>query len=59
MFQAAVAATYERGKAINMAAYLEIDGVIDPAETRAWILRGLKAAPRAERRGRRRFIDTW
>ena len=36
-FEAAVAAAYERGKGINMAAYGEIDDVIDPADTRRWI----------------------
>jgi acetyl-CoA carboxylase carboxyltransferase component len=49
----------ERGKAINMASLLELDAVIDPAETRAWILRGLRSVPRADRGGRRRFVDTW
>jgi acetyl-CoA carboxylase carboxyltransferase component len=57
MFRGAVAFAYERGKALNMAALLEIDGVIDPADTRSWILRGLKSAPRVE--PKRRFIDTW
>ena len=28
-----------------MASYLEIDAVIDPAETRNWILKGLMSAP--------------
>jgi acetyl-CoA carboxylase carboxyltransferase component len=36
-FEAAVAAAYERGRGINMAAYGEIDDVIDPAETHRWI----------------------
>jgi acetyl-CoA carboxylase carboxyltransferase component len=36
-FEAAVAAAYELGKGINMAAYGEIDDVIDPAQTRRWI----------------------
>jgi acetyl-CoA carboxylase carboxyltransferase component len=57
MFQAMVAVAYERGKAINMASLLEIDGVIDPADTRMWLLRGLKSAPSSRRE--RRFIDTW
>jgi hypothetical protein len=35
MFQGMVAMAYERGKATNMAALLEIDAVIDPADTRA------------------------
>ena len=44
-----------------MAAFLEIDDVIDPADTRRWILRGLRAVPEpAAPRGKRRpFIDTW
>jgi acetyl-CoA carboxylase carboxyltransferase component len=36
-FETAVAAAYERGQGINMAAYGEIDDVIDPAESRRWI----------------------
>jgi acetyl-CoA carboxylase carboxyltransferase component len=57
MFDATVAWAYERGKAISMASYLEIDAVIDPADTRRWILRALASVPPAE--PRRRFIDTW
>ena len=35
--------------------------VIDPAETRAWLLRGLNATPpTAPRQGKKRpFVDTW
>jgi acetyl-CoA carboxylase carboxyltransferase component len=29
----------ERGQGLNMASHLEIDDVIDPAETRGWLLR--------------------
>ncbi len=36
-FEATVAAAYERGKGLNMAAYGEIDDVIDPADSRRWI----------------------
>jgi acetyl/propionyl-CoA carboxylase alpha subunit len=57
LFQKKVAEAYARGKAINMAAYLEIDDVIDPADTRRWILRGLKSVPPSKGSGR--FIDTW
>jgi acetyl-CoA carboxylase carboxyltransferase component len=35
---------YESGKAIQMAATLEIDAVIDPAQTRAWLAAGLGSA---------------
>ncbi|MBN9527660.1 MAG: carbamoyl-phosphate synthase large subunit [Alphaproteobacteria bacterium] len=52
---------YVKGKAINMASFLEIDAVIDPVETRRWILRGLASIPPASPGGakRRPFIDTW
>jgi acetyl-CoA carboxylase carboxyltransferase component len=58
-FQGMVAMAYERGKAINMASLLEIDAVIDPAETRAWILRGLRSTPKPALRATRRFVDPW
>jgi acetyl-CoA carboxylase carboxyltransferase component len=37
LFEQTVAAAYERGRGINMAAYGEIDDVIDPADSRRWI----------------------
>jgi acetyl-CoA carboxylase carboxyltransferase component len=37
MFEQTVAAAYERGRGVNMAAYGEIDDVIDPADSRRWI----------------------
>ena len=52
---------YERGKAINMAVCLEIDGVIDPAETRHWIMCGLRSQPETPQRTtkKRPNIDGW
>ena len=48
---------------LNAASYVEIDGVIDPADTRRWILAGLASVPppdRGERRSRKRpCIDPW
>ncbi|WP_237330151.1 hypothetical protein [Streptomyces sp. BA2] len=44
MFDAHVAELYEHGKAVNAAAALEIDAVIDPAESRSWILTALEGA---------------
>jgi acetyl-CoA carboxylase carboxyltransferase component len=58
-FQGMVAFAYERGKALNMASLLEIDAVIDPAETRAWILRGWRSTPKPAAPAPRRFIDPW
>ena len=54
-----VAEQYERGGALNMAATLEIDAVIDPADTRAWLARGLASAGIRERSDDRRFVDPW
>ncbi len=61
LFDKLVAKAYEQGKGLNMASYLEIDAVIDPADTRAWLLRGLNATPpAAPRQGKKRpFVDTW
>lgn len=54
-----VAEQYRRGSAVNMAATLEIDAVIDPDETRAWLVRGLDSAAGKPRASGRRFIDGW
>ncbi|HEY2141536.1 MAG TPA: carboxyl transferase domain-containing protein [Solirubrobacteraceae bacterium] len=37
VFQQTVAMAYENGRGVNMAAYGEIDDVIDPADSRRWI----------------------
>jgi acetyl-CoA carboxylase carboxyltransferase component len=60
-FERLVALAYERGNALNSASVFGIDDVIDPAESRRWILRGLLSVPHPEplRRGRRTFLDTW
>jgi acetyl/propionyl-CoA carboxylase alpha subunit/acetyl-CoA carboxylase carboxyltransferase component len=60
-FTEMVQVLYQQGKAINMAAYLEIDDVIDPVETRYWIIQGLRAVPASiPKEGKRRpFVDTW
>jgi len=59
LFQKMVAQSYARGKAINMAAYLEIDDVIDPADSRRWIMRGLNSMPPQKGERRRTYVDTW
>jgi acetyl/propionyl-CoA carboxylase alpha subunit/acetyl-CoA carboxylase carboxyltransferase component len=59
-FKYLVEQAYEGGKAINTASYLEIDAVIDPADTRRWIMRGLRSLPATPKPGKGRpFIDTW
>jgi len=47
LFQQLLARMYEVGKATEAAAHLEIDAVIDPADTRAVIVRAFAAAGRA------------
>jgi acetyl-CoA carboxylase carboxyltransferase component len=55
-----VARMYERGKAVSMASAFEIDEVIDPAESRRWIVAALESAPQRQRQGKKRpHIDTW
>ena len=60
-FEAKVASLYEAGKALSIASALEIDAVIDPEQTRRWIVAGLDAAPPpAPRAGRKRpCVETW
>ena len=59
-YKSLVAEAYARGKAINMATYMEIDAVIDPAETRRWILRGVRSVPAAtSAKNGHRFVDPW
>ena len=60
-FDEMVTEAYQRGKAMNAAELFEIDDVIDPADTRSWILAGLRALPpKAKREGKKRpWVDTW
>jgi acetyl-CoA carboxylase carboxyltransferase component len=52
---------YERGKALNTASLFELDNVIDPAETRKWVIAGLNSVPPPPpRTGKKRpFVDGW
>jgi acetyl-CoA carboxylase carboxyltransferase component len=57
LFRQLLAAQVDAGGALNMAATLEIDAVIDPAQTRPWLVRALAGA--RVRAAGPRFIDTW
>ncbi len=59
LFQQLLARQYANGEAMHMAATLEIDAVIDPGETRGWVVRGLRSAPVVERAEPARMIDAW
>ncbi len=60
-FDEMVAAAYEHGKALNQASTYHIDQVIDPAETRRWIVAGLRSLPAVRPRLEKklRWIDAW
>jgi acetyl-CoA carboxylase carboxyltransferase component len=62
LFESFVAVAYERGRGLNMAAYGEIDDVIDPADSRRWIgmLFDEHVTPWWKRDGKSRpFVDAW
>ena len=58
VYDAAVAAAYETGKALSAATYFEIDDVIDPADTRARAV-GTLFASAAPAPTERRLVDPW
>jgi len=62
LFEQLVAAAYERGQGVNMAAYGEIDDVIDPADSRRWIatLFDEHSGEWWRREGKKRpFVEAW
>ncbi len=60
-FDALVAQEYEKGKALSVATYMEFDNVIDPMETRKWVISGLRSATGWEKNNQptQGMIDTW
>ncbi|HLX38136.1 MAG TPA: carboxyl transferase domain-containing protein, partial [Candidatus Binataceae bacterium] len=61
LYNEMVARMYSHGKAVSTASYFEIDDVIDPIDSRKWIMGGLRSAPPPlARHGKKRpCIDTW
>jgi acetyl/propionyl-CoA carboxylase alpha subunit/acetyl-CoA carboxylase carboxyltransferase component len=61
LFDEMVARMYELGKGVSMASYFEIDDVIDPVDSRRWIMSALTSAPPPPpRAGKKRpCVDTW
>lgn len=61
LYDRLLAESREQGKALSAASTFEIDAVIDPVETRAWVLAGLRSVRlRPPLSGRKRaFVDTW
>jgi acetyl-CoA carboxylase carboxyltransferase component len=58
LFDELLAQQVAQGAAIPMATTLEIDAVIDPAQTRDWLLRGLEGAKVRATQGPR-YVDPW
>jgi len=60
-YERMVAELYERGKALNAGSLFEVDEVIDPADTRRWIVAGLRSLPPMPvREGKKRpCVDGW
>ena len=60
LFETLVEQLYQRGKASNVAASLELDAVIDPALSRQWLVHCLMSVTTTEKTSARRsYIDTW
>lgn len=60
LYKQLVAAMYQRGKAISAASMLEFDEVIDPRDSRKWIMAALKSiSPETYKGGSGRMIDAW
>ena len=61
LFEAKVAQAYEAGKALNRSTNFMLDDVVDPAETRSWVVNMLAAIrPGPPRSGKKRpMIDSW
>ena len=60
LYEELVDKMYERGKAISAASFLEFDEVIDPKDTRKWIVTALESIPEESFKNKgNRFIDSW
>jgi acetyl/propionyl-CoA carboxylase alpha subunit/acetyl-CoA carboxylase carboxyltransferase component len=61
LYEQMVERMYQHGKAVNTASHFEIDDVIDPVDSRRWLLGALRSVPQAPPPvGKKRpCIDTW
>jgi acetyl/propionyl-CoA carboxylase alpha subunit/acetyl-CoA carboxylase carboxyltransferase component len=60
-YETLVARAYERSRAIHQGVSFQVDDVVDPADTRFWVVNGLKTVAPATPRGhkKRPNVDTW
>ena len=56
LYEELVKKSYDKGKAISSATFLEFDEVIDPKDTRQWILAALQSLPKVKSE---RMVDGW
>lgn len=61
LYERLLAESYQQGKAISVASTFEVDAVIDPQDTRKWIMSGLRSVRlRPPLSGRKRpCVDAW
>jgi len=61
LFDKMTAKAYENARAVNGATFFGIDDVIDPADSREWVVAGLRSLPpeTPTNAPRRSYIDTW
>ena len=59
LYEQLVKASYQKGKAISAASFLEFDEVIDPKDSRKWIVTALQSIPKLEKGENRRMLDSW
>jgi len=50
---------YQRGKVLRSATVYDFDDVIDPADTRRWIVHALRSTARAEAPAKQPFVSPW
>ncbi|MEM7801471.1 MAG: carboxyl transferase domain-containing protein, partial [Chloroflexota bacterium] len=59
LYEKMVAEAYKNGKGLNTASYMELDEVIDPAETRTRVCLTLDAINMDKGFAKSRYVDTW
>ncbi len=61
LYEEMVERMYQHGKALNTASHFELDDVIDPDESRQWIMNALRSVPpQPPSEGKKRpCVDTW
>lgn len=59
LFDKLVARAYEKGRAINAARKVEFDAVIDPIDTRQWLVNGLNRHAGGKPGPGRKYVDAW